>query len=241
MQHSFDIDIAKKYGILEAILLNNLWFWIEKNKANDVNYYDDNYWTYNSTRAFNELFPYASQRKIQNALNHLKDEGIIETGNYNKSAYDRTLWYAFTKKGKCIMQKCKMEDTKKGNGLSENVEPIPDINTNNKPDSKKKERKKETSYDKIINELISNDDIKDLLYEFIKMRNLKKKPLTDRALKIQINKLLKLSSDIDEQKQIIENSIIKCWDEFYPLKKEASDEINRTSNKRDGSEYAEYD
>lgn len=130
MQHSFDIDIAKEYGILEAILLNHLWFWIKKNEANDTNYYDDNYWTYNSTRAFNELFPYVSQRQIQNALNHLKEEKIILTGNYNKSAYDRTLWYAFSKKGKCIMQKCKMEDVEKGNGLCENGKPIPDINTN---------------------------------------------------------------------------------------------------------------
>lgn len=132
MQHSFDVDIAKEYGILEAILLNNIWFWIEKNKANNTNYYDGNYWTYNSTRAFNELFPYASQRQIQNALKKLIEQGILQTGNYNKIAYDRTLWYAFTKKGKCIMQKCKMEDAEMLNGNSENVKPIPDINTNNK-------------------------------------------------------------------------------------------------------------
>jgi hypothetical protein len=129
MQHSFDVDIAKEYGILEAILLNNLGFWIEKNRANNVNYYDGYYWTFNSVKAFNQLFPYVSQRQIQTALKHLKEEGLIQTGNYNKLAYDRTLWYAFTEKGKCIMQKCKMEDTKMLNGLYENVEPIPDINT----------------------------------------------------------------------------------------------------------------
>ena len=140
MQHSFDIDIAKDYGILEAILLNNLWFWIEKNKANNSNYYDGFYWTYNSTRAFNELFPYVSQRQIQNALKKLIEAGILQTGNYNKLAYDRTLWYAFTKKGKCIMQKCKMEDAKMGNGNDENVPPIPDINPNKKPLEKPNKR-----------------------------------------------------------------------------------------------------
>lgn len=131
MQHSFDIDIAKDYGMLEAILLNNIQFWIEKNKANNTNYYDGYYWTFNSTKAFNELFPYVSQRQIQNALKHLRDEGILQTGNYNKLAYDRTLWYAFTKKGECIMQKCKMEDVKMLNGLGDNVQPIPNINTDN--------------------------------------------------------------------------------------------------------------
>ena len=132
MQHSFDVDIAKEYGILEAILLNNIWYWIEKNKANEVNFYDGFYWTYNSTRAFNQLFPYVSQRQIQNALKKLKEQELIQTGNYNKIAYDRTLWYAFTKKGECIMQKCKMDYADLLNGIDKNAQPIP----NNKPNSK---------------------------------------------------------------------------------------------------------
>lgn len=132
MQHHFDIEIAKEYGINEAILLNNIQYWITCNKANNINYYDGTYWTYNSTKAFNEIFPYLTQRQIQNALKKLRDLGILKVGNYNKLAYDRTLWYAFTEKGECIMQKCKMEDVKKGNGLGENVEPIPDINSSNK-------------------------------------------------------------------------------------------------------------
>ena len=130
MQHSFDVEIAEKYGVSEAILLQHLWFWIEKNKANEKNFYDGTYWTYNSTKAFVKLFPYMTQRQIQNALKRLKEKGIIKTGNYNKSAYDRTLWYAFTELGKSIMQKCKMENTHLSNGLRENVTPIPDINTN---------------------------------------------------------------------------------------------------------------
>ena len=135
MQHNFDVEIAKEYGLKEAILMNHLWFWIEKNKANEIHYYDGTYWTYNSVKAFNKLFPYLSERQINNTLKTLKDKGIIQTGNYNKSAYDRTMWYAFTKTGVSIMQKCKMEDTKMSNGNVENVKPIPDINTDIKPDN----------------------------------------------------------------------------------------------------------
>lgn len=87
------------------------------------------------------------------------------------------------------------------------------MNTNNK-----KERKKTTSYDEIINELIKYEEVKELIYEFIKMRNLKKKPLTDRALKIQINKLNRLTDDPKEQIEILETSIVRNWDELYPLK-----------------------
>ena len=130
MQHSFDVDIATKYGLLEAILLNNLWYWIKKNEANKVNCFENDYWTYNSIRAFGELFPYVSKKQILKALKHLENEGLIKTGNFNKSTYDRTLWYAFDLKGKSIMPKSQMEDTKMSNGLVENVKPIPNINTN---------------------------------------------------------------------------------------------------------------
>lgn len=154
MQHSFDIEIAKEYGVLEAILLNNLWFWVEKNRANNVNYYDGYYWTFNSTKAFNELFPYASQKQIQSALKHLRDEGILQTGNYNKSALDRTLWYAFTQKGKWILLKGKMDFTDRENGFPQKGKAIPyintDINTDNNIYSPVSENLDEISYQNII-------------------------------------------------------------------------------------------
>ena len=65
MKHSFDVELAKEYGILEAILIQNIYFWIEKNKANKKHFYDGRYWTYNSKKAFSEMFPYASERQIK--------------------------------------------------------------------------------------------------------------------------------------------------------------------------------
>ena len=134
MNHSFDIDIAVKYGVNAAVLLNNIYFWCEHNQANGTNFHDGYYWTYNSRKAFSELFPYMTQKAVATALQKLIDDGILITGNYNVSAYDRTMWYAVTEKGKCIIQKGKMEDTEKGNAKVENVTPIPDIKPDMKPD-----------------------------------------------------------------------------------------------------------
>lgn len=128
MEHHFSVEFAEQYGMLEAVLMNHLQFWIKKNKANGTNYFDGTYWTYNSVRALHELFPYVSERKVRNALKHLEDEGIIATGNYNKSAYDRTMWYAITEKGHSIMQFCKMETSEKENARCEKVTPIPNNN-----------------------------------------------------------------------------------------------------------------
>ena len=241
MQHSFDIEIAEKYGVSEAILLQHLWFWIEKNKANEVNFYDGTYWTYNSAKAFVKLFPYMTQRQIQNALKRLKEKGIIKTGNYNKSAYDRTLWYAFTELGKSIMQKCKMENTNLSNGLHENVTPIPDINTdintdNNINNNNKKERKK-TSYDEIINSMIEDDDVKNTICDYIKMRKLIKKPMTDRAVTMLINKLFKLSNSKQIQIKILEQSILKNWTDIYPYKEENNYAGYQGNIKTDLSKY----
>lgn len=134
MVHTFDTNIAKKYGVHCAIILNHLYFWIEKNKANGKNFFDGYYWTYNTKNSFSELFPYLTQRQIDYSLRKLIDEKIIITGNYNKSSYNRTLWYAITNFGYSILQNCKMEDTNLVNGSDKIVDCIntdinKDINT----------------------------------------------------------------------------------------------------------------
>lgn len=128
MVHIFDVEIATLYGVNAAILLQNIYFWCEHNRVNGKCLFEDNYWTFNSRKAFAELFPYMSEHQISTALQKLIDNGLIVTGNFNKSAYDRTLWYAVTENGKSIIKKCEMEDLLLPNGLSKNGSPIPDIN-----------------------------------------------------------------------------------------------------------------
>ena len=154
MKHSFDVEIARKYDIPTAVLLENLFFWIEKNKANNRHFHDGHYWTYNSIKAFVDLFPYLTERQIRYTLQKMIDNKLIITGNYNESQYDRTLWYAITDFGYCILQNCQMDNTKDkndgkseenpdnshftklSNGISSSVRPIPDnkpnINNNDK-------------------------------------------------------------------------------------------------------------
>lgn len=144
MQQSFDVELAKEYGILEAILIQNIYFWIEKNKANRKHFYDDRYWTYNSKKAFSEMFPYASERQIKYSLEKLIKKRILITGNYNKQWSDRTLWYSFSDIGLSIVQKRQMQQTIMSNengqncpmSTDNNVQAIPYINTDNKPNIK---------------------------------------------------------------------------------------------------------
>ena len=126
----FDIDVAKQVGIIAAILFQNIAYWCQHSKANEKNFYDGRYWTYNTNKAFCELFPYLSSKMIRTALQKLTDAGLVVTGNYNKMAYDRTIWYALSEKGESIFLKGQFHLPLGANGFAANGEPIPNINSN---------------------------------------------------------------------------------------------------------------
>jgi hypothetical protein len=113
-QYHFSVDHAIEFGVDEAVLINNFQFWIEKNMANSTNFHDGRTWTYNSAKAFKELFTFWSERQIRRILNSLKEKGVIMTGNYNSNTYDRTIWYAFVEEAKYI--NVNMHITKRSNG-----------------------------------------------------------------------------------------------------------------------------
>ena len=131
MQHHFNINVAKEYGIATAVILDNMSFWIEQNRANRKHFHDGKYWTYNSKRAMAELFPYLSERQIDYAMGKMLKDGLIEKGNFNDNQYDRTLWFSITDKGYAILQNCEMNFTKLSdqyqientdNNISNNIE-----------------------------------------------------------------------------------------------------------------------
>lgn len=129
MTHSFNVEIAQKYGMNVAVIFNNIFYWCEHNRANGKHEHDGLYWTYNSRKAFAELFPYLSERQIRTALDKLIEEGLIVTGNFNADPRDRTNWYAVTKLGYCIGHESPMQVTSESNASDLEVQPLPD----NKP------------------------------------------------------------------------------------------------------------
>lgn len=128
--HCFEIEDAKEHGVECAVILYNIRHWLDKNKANKKHDYDGRVWTYNSAKAFAELFPYLTQRQIYNRLNKLEESGLLISGNFNKAGYDRTKWYSLNEASYAILPNGEMDLPKRSNAFTESVEPIPDINTN---------------------------------------------------------------------------------------------------------------
>lgn len=126
MTHSFDVEIARKYGMNAAVIFQNILYWCDHNRANGRNEHDGLWWTYNSNRAFAEQFPYMTMNQVRYAIDKLVEAGLIVTGKYNTDPRDRTTWYAVTKLGYCICENSQMDVGTVPNAFENNPEPLPD-------------------------------------------------------------------------------------------------------------------
>ena len=93
--HHFSVALACKYSPNLAVVISQFIFWISFNKKNGKNFIDGRTWTHRSIKDIKTYFPYFSEQQLDRIINKLVDEEILIKGNFNKSQYDRTTWYAF--------------------------------------------------------------------------------------------------------------------------------------------------
>lgn len=145
--------LAREIGLIESIILQKIYYWIQINKNEGRNYYDGKYWTYNSIRTWHEKeFNYVSIATVKRAFNKLESLGFLLVANYNKDSRDKTKWYSVNeeklselyrevdsktkKKQKEVLEKNKVEnvdnskqDERVNNALVQN-DPMQEINLN---------------------------------------------------------------------------------------------------------------
>ena len=152
--HSFDVALAAKYGVEEAIVLHHFQFWVKFNKRTGKNYREGRTWTFNTQKDLIAHFPYFKNRyKVIRIVENLVEKKVLKKGNFNKTTFDRTVWYAFENESdwltgtvedpalceneQCIVQNRTMECSKTHNGECENAPPIPDTKTEYETNRKK--------------------------------------------------------------------------------------------------------
>lgn len=141
-------DLALVLGDLnEAIVLNQLNYWLEINKKAEKNLVDGKYWVYNSYSDWRiNNFPYWSEKTIQRTFTRLENKGVVLSANYNKLAIDKTKWYTIdTKKLQELVDKFNSDEDKMINRQDnmtdrqvilscrggQNDRPLPEITTEN--------------------------------------------------------------------------------------------------------------
>lgn len=85
--------VAATYGLEEAIFLHSLMFWYRTNRGNDANFRDGRWWTYNSVKAFEAVFPWWNAGQIRRIITRCREKGALLSGDYNEDRRDRTAWY----------------------------------------------------------------------------------------------------------------------------------------------------
>lgn len=154
-----------------------------------------------------------SKKTLLKCLNELEEKGYIkrvkESGGNNKYYIASSL-------------KINTDTSSKNNTSTsgKNSTTTSSKNTTLKELNKNKKEKKEnkTDLDKIIEAYTQNDLLVEALRDFIKMRKAIKRPLTDRAMKGILNKLDNYTSDDLGKIEVLENSIVNCWQGIFPLK-----------------------
>ncbi|AXK19153.1 hypothetical protein [Bacillus sp. COPE52] len=86
----FKPALAEQLGLNEAIVLQQVHYWIEKSN----HYHDGRYWVYNTIEKWNEQFQWWGKSTIKRLFGSLEKDGYLLSGNYNKAGFDRTKWYS---------------------------------------------------------------------------------------------------------------------------------------------------
>lgn len=123
---SYSPVVAQQYGRSAAIFLSQLQFWLGK-KPHTI---DGKKWVYNTYEEWADQTG-LSVPTLKRVVARLRRANILHTSNFNRAAYDRTLWYAIDNRilADSIVSNDTMEGIKRSNGGDQMTPPIPVLTT----------------------------------------------------------------------------------------------------------------
>ena len=183
----FKKEIAKKYGVEAAILIQHFQYSINHHKKNGTHFYEGRYWTYDSVSSLTNLYPFWSTRTIRTIIKHLLDKNVLISGNFSKNKYERTRWFAFKDEDKFIIVDKNVD--KQENPVDNHVDNIGIKNTTKHQKSNKKKSGNEPFLSKKSSETRRNDHLSFLTNRFV---------VSDKSLSIYSSICNTYSSSIEE-------------------------------------------
>lgn len=145
-----------------------------------------------------------SESKVTRTLNTFESEQQIEQQTSNKNRLITVLNWD-------LYQSSEQQNELLVNNNRPTSEQQVNTNKNIKKNKNVKNERKIYSENPLLN---------DSILEFIEFRKSIKSPMTDKAISLMIGKLDKLTPDVNEQVEILNQSIMNGWKGVFPLKKE---------------------
>ena len=174
-----------------------------------------------------------SKRQVLTILSELVEEGLLIKKEHIKNKLKYCEYWAVRPSGEKTSPPDKSDEKtspvshksgektspESGEKTSPNIYIYNNTLVSKKEGAQDEPKSKRKSFNQIIDEMVSDNRIRELLKDYIQMRSLNGKKMTNRALELVIKGLFDLSKDPNEQKKILEKSIKNSWTELYPLAK----------------------
>jgi len=84
-------SLAKKIGLNEAIILQQVHYWL--NPSFNQNFIEGKYWVYNSYPQWLEQFPFWSVITVKRAIQSLEKSGLLIGKQLHKNRFNKAKWY----------------------------------------------------------------------------------------------------------------------------------------------------
>ena len=230
-------SLAKAIGLNEAVFLQQLHYWLGVSKF----VRDEKKWVYNTYDEWLDQFKYMSLSTLKRIIKSLKDQGLLCVEQFDNKRSNQVNYYAINYEvlnkigeensqaidsiDKVKMSQCNGSKWTDGLGQNEPMDKVkmnqsplgqnePICNTRDSQETSQENNKKKNKFDAAQVELPANVN-RDLWVQFVDMRNSIKKPLTENAVKLLINKLIGFGVGAN---QSLESSIIGSYQSVYPPK-----------------------
>ncbi len=150
-----DVKLAQVIGLNQAIVLQQLNYWLHSRSAKKIN---GKVWVYNRIKDWNEQFPFWSKNTVQRTLDSLEKDHFVITGNFNKYKFDRTKWYSIDQVelvNRMTQFGVKGEPNLGSSQLPNLGNPIPDTNQDTNSDTSNNSQARPDDTSKTRKEIIS--------------------------------------------------------------------------------------
>ena len=145
-----DQDLATVIGLNEAIVLQQLNYWLHSKSAKKIN---DKWWVYNTYENWKKQnFPFWSVATIRRAFSGLEKKEVVVSANFNRAGFDKTKWYSIdeTKLNQLMSSACDQNEqtiySNRADGTDQNEHTYTRDYTETTSDTNKNSDKSQVTY-----------------------------------------------------------------------------------------------
>lgn len=171
---------------------------------------------------------------IELGMIELLDDQTIYMNEVNKMLGAETAWAEKKRKYRRELGQCPQPVQELSLPSPSDVRQEIEIDKDKEIKKDKKKKPANADFISLFSSYTTNENLIEALSAFVEMRiSIKAKP-TERAMKMLLNKLDKMTQSDDEKILILENSIMNNWKDIYALKDQQRGNVNAQSFRNDG-------